>query len=206
MSLRNILVATTVAALCAIATGGNFVIVDEDPSSVSVHYTGTVYDSDVFAWRQVSDYAGHRVVLLTIDSGGGSAYGGLELYWALEAHPRLVTIAGGQTGAWSAAAIMWLAGDHKLIAEHGAVWFHAAFCTWDPEPVPDIGCNTSGFQTLLVGVLSNAGYHGETFNWYLNHVQFHYGTDGWIGVDADGWWLRDTGLWYWETFREEALK
>ena len=206
MSLRNFLVATTVAALCAMASAGSFVITDEDSESVSVHYSGVVESLDVRQWWVVSEFIGDRVCILTIDSGGGSAYGGLDLYWALEAHPRLVTRAGSTTGAWSAAAIMWLAGDFKLLAPNSGVWFHAAFCSWDPNPMPSIGCDTSDFQRELIPVLTNAGYHGPTFNFILNSIQYRFGTDGWVGVTADGWAIRDTTDWTFETFNEELLK
>ncbi len=186
------------ALLGTIAFGGTFRITDEDLTTVSVHYTGGVTDYDVYRWYAVEKHAGDRVIILTIDSPGGSAYGGIDLYWALEAHPRLVTVAGGQMGAWSAAAIMWTAGDYQLIAPNGAVWFHAAFCQWDPEPNPDIGCDTTRFQIQLVAVLTNAGYWGLGFNSLLNAVQNTHGTDGWIGLDSDGWWMRDTTDW-WKT-------
>jgi hypothetical protein len=195
-----------IMALTSVATAGNFVITDEDGTSVSVHYTGYVEGSDVRQWNVIADYIGNRVCILTIDSGGGSAYGGLDLYWALEAHPRLVTKAGSIQGAWSAAAIMWLAGDHKLLAPNSGVWFHAAFCTWDPNPMPSIGCDTSNFQRELIPVLANAGFHGPTFNLYLNHIQVLYGTDGWVGVSADGWFIRDTTDWTFEPFNPELLK
>lgn len=206
MSPRTLLAAFTVACICAIARAGDFVITDEDTSSVSVHYTGYVLQSDVLQWYMVSAHAGDRVIILTIDSGGGSAYGGLDLYWALEAHPRLVTRAGSLQGAWSAAAIMWLAGDHRLLAPNSGVWFHAAFCSWDPNPMPSIGCDTSDFQLELIPVLANAGFHGPTFNLYLNHIQLLYGTDGWVGVSADGWFIRDTTEWTFEPFNPEILR
>ena len=195
-----------VASAYSTATAGDFRVTDADDSSVSVHYTGTVERRDVRQWNVLTEVIGDRVVILTIDSGGGSAYGGLELYWALEAHPRLVTVAGSLKGAWSAAAIMWLAGDHQLIAENGAVWFHAAYCRWGSEPNPDIGCDTTEFQQLLVWVFDNAGYHGESFNAWLNAVQQMHGTDGWIGVSHDGWQLFDSTDWWFKPFDKELLK
>lgn len=206
MSLRTLLAAFTVASLSAIATAGDFRITSEDSSSVSVHYTGVVESRDVWQWHAVSATAGDRVIILTIDSGGGSAYGGLDLYWALEAHPRLVTRAGSITGAWSAAAIMWLAGDHRLLAPNSGVWFHAAYCSWDPNPMPSIGCDTSDFQRELIPVLTNAGFHGPTFNLILNHLQMRFGTDGWVGVTEDGWAVRDTTDWTFEPFNPELLQ
>ena len=190
----------------ASAMGGDWNVTDEDLTSMSVHYTGTVERWDPFLYSVLAEKCGDRVMLLTIDSGGGDAYAGLRLYWMLEAHPRLVTIAGESVGAWSAAALMWAAGDHQLIKGHGAVWFHAAYCQWDPDPNPDIGCNTIEFQRHLVRVLDNAGYHGIYFNMLLNSIQAQHGTDGWIGLTNEGWFTRDTIEWWFEDFNPDWIK
>ncbi len=205
--MRNIIMGAVVliASLCTSASAGWFEVTDEDSSSISVHYQGTVERVDLYLWDIVVSKAGNRVVLLTIDSGGGDAYAGLGLYWKMEAHPRLVTIAGSRVGAWSAAAIMWLAGDHKLIATNGAVWFHAAYCSWDPTPPTNIGCDTSDFQRHLVMVLDNAGFYGSAFNGWLNLVQEAHGTDGWIGVTHDGWQMRDTTEWWFKPFNKDWI-
>ena len=187
------------------ASAGWFQVTGEDETSVSVHYTGVVEPVDLWLWDLLSDRVGDRVMLLTIDSGGGDAYAGIGLYWRMEAHPRLVTIAGSEVGAWSAAALMWTAGDHQLIAETGAVWFHAAFCQWDPEPPVEIGCDTTDFQRHLIRILDNAGYYGAVFNAYLNVVQETYGTDGWIGVTNDGWEMRDTTDWWFKPFNKDWI-
>ncbi len=197
--------AVLIASLCSSAGAGWFEVTDEDSSSVSARYIGTVDPLDIIRWEMLSSHAGNRVILLTIDSGGGHAYAGLELYWRMEAHPRLVTIAGSDVGAWSAAAIMWCAGDHRLIAENGAVWFHAAFCTWDPEPPVNIGCDTSNFQEHLIRVLDNAGFYGDAFNAWLNLVQEAHGTDGWIGVTNGGWEMRDTTDWWFKPFNKDWI-
>ena len=203
--IMKIIIYILVGFLCSGASAGWFEITSEDEVSVSVHYTGKVERYDPVLWDIIVSKAGDRTILLTIDSPGGDAYAGLRLYWALEAHPRLVTIAGGDVGAWSAAAIMWLAGDHKLIDPHGAVWFHAAYCTWDPEPPVEIGCDTSDFQKHLVRVFDNAGFIGASFNAWLNLVQKTYGTDGWIGITNDGWEMRDTTDWWFKPFNKEWI-
>ena len=194
-----------VASLCSSAGAGWFQVVDEDSQAISVHYTGYVDPMDVWLWDILVSKAEDRVILLTIDSGGGNAYAGLALYWRMEAYPRLVTIAGNEVGAWSAAALMWTAGDHQLIAKNGAVWFHAAYCEWDPEPPVEIGCDTSDFQVHLIRVLDNAGFYGEIFNAWLNHVQMTYGTDGWSGITNGGWQMRDTTEWWFRPFNGEWI-
>jgi hypothetical protein len=194
-----------VALLSSKACAGVFKVTSEDTNSMSVHYTGMVENYDPYLWERVVEHAGGRIILLTIDSPGGSAYAGLQLYWAFDAYPKLVTIAGNELGCWSAAAVMWLAGDHKLIKENGAVWFHAAFCQWDPEPPVEIGCDTRDFQKHLIRVLDHAGFNGEAFNQWLNFVQTTYGTDGWIGLTNDGWEMRDTTDWWFKPFKKEWI-
>ena len=76
----------------------------------------------------------------------------------------------------------------------GKVWFHAAYCTWDPDPRPNIGCNTKNFQILLIEVFEDAGFRGIRFNDWLNHIQETMGTDGWIGLvgRGDNWFFYDS--------------
>lgn len=178
--------------LSSVALAGSFEIEAEDLTLVTVEYTGMVDFGDVDRWNDVVEYANGRVIKLIINSGGGYAYAGLDLYYALESYPNLITVGGKDYGAWSAAAIMWLAGDLKLVEPGGAVWFHAAYCTWDPWPAPSIGCDTSNFQLQLMDLFEHAGYNGHMFNMWLNIVQYDAGTDGWIGIAAGGWWIYDS--------------
>ena len=188
-------VSLMIAALCSSASAGDFRVTLEDYGTIEVEYTGEVYDSDVSRWDRIVEIADGRTIILTINSGGGSAYGGLDLYWALESYDNLVTIAGADYGAWSAAAIMWTAGDYRMVEAGGAVWFHSAYCNWDPDPQPNIGCDTRDFQDELIKVLDDAGYDGELFNFLLNMRQLESGTDGWIGKTNKGWFERDTTDW-----------
>ena len=178
--------------LSAVATAGDFQIEAEDHSVVEVEYTGMVDYYDVDSWYEIVEYANGRIIVLTINSGGGYAYAGLDLYWAMEAYPKLVTVGGADYGAWSAAAIMWTAGDVRKVEAGGSVYFHAAYCTWDPYPFPNIGCDTSDFQIALIDVLDHAGYNGLMFNFWLNFIQSEHGTDGWIGIENGGWWIFDS--------------
>ena len=87
--MRNFIMGALVlvASLCSSASAGRFEVKDEDGVSISVHYTGTVERIDLYLWDFLVSRAGNRVILLTIDSGGGDAYAGLGLYWKMEAHP-----------------------------------------------------------------------------------------------------------------------
>ena len=181
--------------LSSAALAGDFRLKEEDSSSITVEYTGMVDFYDVDRWNAIAEYADGRVVFLIINSGGGYAHAGIDLYWVLEGYKNLVTIAGEDFGAWSAAAIMWTAGDVRQFENgKGQVWFHAAYCSWDSDPNPEIGCDTTSFQLRLIECLEDAGYRGLAFNSWLNLIQETFGTDGWIGVvgDLDSWYLYDS--------------
>lgn len=192
LSFSNLFAAVMVAASIACSSNaGTFKLTGEDYASVSVTYSGDVLDTDVSWWRYIAEAAEGRVIYLTIDSGGGGAYAGLDLYWEMEKYPYLVTIA-GPDGAYSAAAVMWLAGDERVIRGGSVVAFHSAYCTWDPNGNPDIGCDTVDFQYHLTRVLQDAGFAGASFNAMLNQVQALMGTDGWLVSTATGWVLWDS--------------
>ena len=190
--MKNLIIALAAYCCAASATAGDFTITEKTAGHIDVHYTGTVDFTDVAKWEAIVEIADLRIIYLTIDSGGGYAFAGIDLYWAMKDYPWLVTIGGSDYGAWSAAAIMWTAGDVRNIAEGGGVWFHAAYCTWDPEAFPAIGCNTLAFQEELVKALQDAGYNGYSFNTWLNLIQYQLGTDGWIGITNSGWWIQDS--------------
>lgn len=178
------------------AFGGTFEVQESSANLIWVEYTGMVDYSDVDKWEKIVEYADYRTIVLVINSGGGYAHAGVELYWALEAYPLLITVGGSDFGAWSAAAVMWLAGDIRDIEKGGAVWFHAAYCTWDPYAGPDIGCDTSAFQVELIYIFEDAEFNGQKFNEWLNVIQYSLGTDGWIGVTNEGadWWIYDSTI------------
>jgi hypothetical protein len=192
-----IMVATSVACM---SDAGTFTLTGEDYASINVTYSGDVIESDLSWWRYITEAAEGRVIYLTIDSGGGGAYAGLDLYWEMEKYPYLVTVAGGQ-GAYSAAAIMWLAGDERRIPTGSVVAFHSAYCNWDPNGNPNIGCDTTDFQFHLTRVLNDAGFAGDSFNAMLNQVQSVLGTDGWLVITGKGWLLWDStygDTWYFD--------
>ncbi len=179
-------------ACSTVASAGNFEIIEEDAGSVEVEYTGMVDFGDTWKWAAITKHADGRVIFLVINSGGGYAHAGTDLYWALEAYPNLVTYAGADYGAYSAAAVMWLAGDERRVEIGGGVWFHAAYCDWDPTPPTDIGCDTTEFQSALIECLEDAGFIGYSFNVWLNVIQANFGTDGWIGLNDRGWQIWDS--------------
>jgi ATP-dependent protease ClpP protease subunit len=70
----------------------------------------------------VSDAEG-QTIALSIDSEGGDLIGALAAYAALPRHDALVEVYIRQ--AHSAAAIIALAGDHRIIASDGSVMLHS---------------------------------------------------------------------------------
>ena len=170
--------------LTAQATAGRFFVTDIDASGIWVEYTGTVTDDDSSALRTLMDEARGRTVFVTINSGGGSAYGGLQLFWTAEQYPNLVTIAGERYGAWSAAAMFWLGSPRDWFeGPEARVAFHQAYCDDSNPP----GCDLSRFQIHLMEALEFAGYNSWHFNEHLNTVQATWGVSGWVCLRQDGW-------------------
>lgn len=176
--------------LASVAAAGDFEVTGCDETSVSVWYTGEVLRDDYLKWAEIEAIAGDRTIVLTIDSYGGSAFGGFDLYWAIE-RAKVITVGGNWRGAWSAAAIMWMAGDYRCVLPGGAVGWHRAYCTWDDQPMPDIGCDVSVCDDEMTRIFDDAGYNGNLFTWTLQDIQWECGTDGWITVTNDGWFFDD---------------
>lgn len=189
----RLLACLAAALLSSAALGGDFTVTKVDATVVEVHYTGVVEEGDCAKWAEIEKVAAPRTVILTIDTPGGEAFEGLKLYWALEAYDGLVTLGGSEYGAWSAGAIMWLAGDYRWVEEGGTVAFHRAYCSWDPFPFPRIGCNPTPVDIAFAAIASDAGYNGPAFAFLLIIVQTDCGTDGWIRIDHEGrYWIEDT--------------
>ena len=192
MNFKNLLAALVAAlSLNSLAAAGDFNITGGSAAHIDAEYTGSVEPGDVEKWLELARVANGRVIHLTINSGGGYAWVGAELYWLMDAYPSLITEA-GDYGAWSAAGLMWLAGDYRYIGEDGKLGFHRAFCRWDAGPFPNIGCDVTEFDIECVEIFEHAGYNGLVFMNWLYAIQTELGTDGWIYRDLDGWWIIET--------------
>ena len=163
---------------------GDFNIQERDASGLWVTYTGVVDRYDHEKLRVLMELVSpHTTVFCIIDSPGGSAYGGLNLYYEAEKWKNLVTIAGSDFGAWSAAAIFWLGSPRDFTIPGSKVGFHAAYC----NPYFPPGCDTSEFQTILKEVLYREGFEAERFNATLNYLQERFGVDAWLIKTGEGW-------------------
>ena len=183
-------ICATLALLCPVATGGDFTLQTEDSSGVWFEYTGYVTDNDAddlhdIMWRNLG-----REVFITINSGGGSAYGGLALFWEAERWDNLTTIAGKDYGAWSAAAMFWLGSPRDYFeGEDAVVAFHQAYC--DPFYPP--GCNLEPFRAQSVPTFDRAGYFGEILDAALTEIQMTWGVEGWLKLTDEGWFFYHSG-------------
>ena len=125
-----------------------------------------------------------RRVFVTINSGGGSAYGGLGLFWEAERWTNLITIAGKDYGAWSAAAMFWLGSPQDWFeSKDSKVGFHQAYCNWMHPP----GCDLTHFRARLREAFDKAGYHGQIFDTWLTTIQAAWGVGGWALLTDEGW-------------------
>lgn len=194
-------------ALCCSSYGGTFTVLDQDSNKITVEYTGTIEQQDISKWRDTYNNSDKQVVLI-INSRGGSAKGAIDLYWELKKVSLLETVAGQDVGAWSGAALLWLAGSTRTLEEGALVMFHAPYCTWDENPFPDIGCNTAISQDKFRKVFLDAGYNGARFMDCLNSIQTGFGTDGWLGTlgNSNNWYLIDSNTLLILRFNMESLK
>lgn len=182
-------------ALAASASAGDFTLDQIDPSGVWYEYTGIVDDDDATQLRGIMKTFPDKRVFITINSGGGSAFGGLALFWEAERWDNLTTIAGKDFGAWSAAAMFWLGSPRDWMeAKESKVGFHQAYC----NPFNPPGCDISPFRERLVEAFDQAGYHGVLFDLYLTDTQMTWGVGGWALLTDEGWSFHhsQTGITY----------
>lgn len=166
--------------------GGDFKLLDRDPSGVWYEYSGTVERTDSELLHAIMTKHRNTTVFVKINSGGGSAFGGIMLYWEAEEWDNLVTYAGKEYGAWSAAAIFWLGSPRDFLEPGSQVGFHAAYC----NPYFPPGCNTEPFQLHFVEILVREGLDGLKFNNTLNELQLRFGVDAWIIKSDEGWFIK----------------
>ena len=172
--------------LSPVAFGGDFEFISINTSGAWYTYTGHVDDTDADKLRDVMLNHPDRIVFITINSPGGSAFGGLALFWEAEMWSNLVTIAGKECGAWSAAALFWLGSPRDWFeGEEARVGFHQAYCNpWAPP-----GCDIQPFRDRLVEALNQAGYCGDLFDAWLTDTQQVFGVNGWALLTDEGWYF-----------------
>ena len=177
---------------------GDFYVTERTETELHVTFEGDVTPDDADDLRRLMEDFSCLHVFITIESGGGSAWGGVDLYLEAENHDNLTTIAGTEFGAWSAAALFWLGGPESVCPLGGIVGFHAAYCDWRNPP----GCDTTDIHTvfylilehelgtqmahdLMVEILTNQMRHGVSY-WVGIHT-FPDGTMGWAEWSTIGW-------------------
>lgn len=177
--------------LCPVAMGGEFTFKTHDASGAWYEYTGYVEPEDATQLNGIMKCWPEEIVFVTINSGGGSAFGGLNLFWEAERWDNLVTIAGKDFGAWSAAAIFWMGSPRDWFeGERAKVGFHQAYCNpWYPP-----GCDISIFRARLIEAFDRAGYSGYIFDMWLTDVQAAFGIEGWALLTDEGWSFYHSGM------------
>ena len=140
---------------CQIVWAGDFRVVEQNPSGLWIEYTGAVAMNDHEVLNALMELVDNRYnVYITINSPGGSAYGGIFLYHEAEKWDNLITIAGSRYGAWSAAAIFWLGSPRDFTVPGSQVGFHAAYCNpWAPRGVTRGGSRHSSLRSSIVRAL-----------------------------------------------------
>jgi hypothetical protein len=123
---------------------------------------GPIKSEDVATFRSVANASGKAVIVL--DSTGGAALAGIEM-GKLIYLKHFATFVPNDTLCASSCALMWLAGNPRLIAPGGVVGFHAVYITQD-----DGTLMTSGSGNALVGAyLNQLGFSGDVVA-YVTHA------------------------------------
>src|SRR5579864_4304561 len=123
---------------------------------------GDIKPEDVATFRSAADAGGKAVVVL--DSGGGAALAGIEMGKLIHLK-HFATFVPEDTLCASSCALMWLAGNPRLIAPGGAVGFHAVYISQG-----DGKLMTSGSGNALVGAyLNQLGFSGDVIA-YVTHA------------------------------------
>jgi hypothetical protein len=123
---------------------------------------GEITSEDVAAFRNVTNASGKAVIVL--DSGGGAALAGIEIGKLIHLK-HFATFVPEDTLCASSCALMWLAGNPRLIAPGGAVGFHAVYI-----PQGDGKLMTSGSGNALVGAyLDQLGFSEDVIA-YVTHA------------------------------------
>jgi len=160
------------------ATAGDFTYLPgpvEDPTYATFSYTGEVNAGD--SKKLVELFADtDKTLVIVIDSPGGSAYDGIDLYWTAK-RLGIKTVAGSSFGAYSAAAIFWLGGSADMI-EGSIAGFHLAYYTsWNP-PGGDTADIDGEFFKILVDAFGR--HEGAAFWVRCQAVLDAHGTNGFV--------------------------
>jgi hypothetical protein len=157
------------------ASAGEFTLLQEDDSLITYSYTGTVNTGDSRDLRDL--HAGtSKDVVIVIDSPGGAAYEGVDLYWATK-ELGTKTVAGNKFGAYSAAALFWLGGSGDMI-NGSLAGFHLAYYTsWNPP-----GGDTADIDGAFFKILVDAyGRHEGAALWMEMQAALDaHGTNGFV--------------------------
>ena len=182
--MRLILTLITTLLITTPALAGKFEVKTIDDNWVTADYTGMVDFPDADTLRRLMEkYPDHQIMIF-IDSGGGYAYAGCDLYWEAKRHDNLHLVGGYKFGAWSAAAMFWLGGQERHIAVGGIVGFHLAYC--DPKNPP--GCDTRDIDAEMQLILEDAFgcARADALRDGLEWARGMFGVPGWIAlIDID---------------------
>ena len=189
--MKNMIWALLALTVSSLASAGEFVITHHDYSGIWIEYTGYVEMDDHEMLAAIMTAADGDQVFITINSGGGSAYGGIALFWEAERHQNLTTIAGADYGAWSAASMFWMGSPRDWFEGADAkVGVHQAYCNSYYPP----GCDLTHFRARYIEALNRAGYQGYIFDHWLTAAQQGYGVSAWALLTDEGWFFHESRL------------
>lgn len=128
------------------AFSGDFTHLGDTDEHSIYSYEGAVNEGDADKLRSLDRKVSKELVVI-IDSPGGAAYEGVELYWVAK-ELKVTTFAGKKFGAYSAAAMFWAGGSGDMM-EGSLAGFHLAYC----NPYNPPGCYTPDIDAEMLKCL-----------------------------------------------------
>ena len=165
------------------------------PTGNVLTFTGAVGRGDSDQLRDYLSRQNGGDFRFRIETPGGLAGEGVAMCDMLRSYAGSVTTEAFGDGAWSAGAMMWVAGTTTVIDTDSVVGFHLAY-------IPGCEtCDTSGINAVIGGVLTRAMLR-QPSDWNaviqllfdMAHARQAFGPQGFVMFAADG--SKNVGRWW----------
>ncbi len=197
MNRNNLIMALAFGAgLTSLSSAGDFVATEDILGRHILSFSGPVESGDA---DYLEDYMQERAggdFRLRIETPGGLAVEGIAMCDMIVTYPGTIVTEAVDSGAWSAGAMMWVAGDIRVIEVDSVVGFHLAY-------VPGCeACETAPINAIIGGVIARASYRGDERLWPgtrnllldMAWCRMDYGPQGFVMFDHTG--RKDIGQWW----------
>ena len=131
------------------------------PEILGIAIAGSITLGDAAKVRTIVEASPKTEVFIVIGSEGGSAAEGVRLYnylVSLHATRNVTTIVPEKRDCASSAAIVWLAGEERVIHEGAVVMFHLPYAPLDAgKPIDDVCPLDVQYMSIMMGRMGDLG-------------------------------------------------